>query len=114
MTAHSGAWPCDMQFFARGVFAWPTITGYRGQRPGLLGALRTHAWAARALALSGLDWPLRRLGNGSFWRWLLLHAGPSGPPAQLPDAGKVMLYFLCRKVDGAAPCGASRAGQRQC
>ena len=58
--------PCLVpQFFARGAFALPMVTGYQGPQPGFLGALRTQAWAVRALALSGLDWPIRRLSSGA-------------------------------------------------
>lgn len=55
--------PC-MQFFARGVFAWPAITGLTGQREGVTGNLRTLGWSVRALILSGLDWPLRKVTQG--------------------------------------------------
>lgn len=54
-----------MQFFARGVFAWPAITRFKGQREGIIGNLRMQGWAIRALSLSALDWPLRRITQGS-------------------------------------------------
>ena len=56
---------CVWQFFARGAFALPLVTGFQGPQPGFAGALRTQAWAVRALALSGLDWPIRRLSGGA-------------------------------------------------
>ena len=103
------------QFFARGIFAWPTVTGFRGQQPGLMGTLRTYAWAARALALSGLDWPLRRLSHGSLpCTAPALHAANQGLQALAlagSKAERVLLSVPCRQVDDAAACGASRAGQ---
>ncbi|EIE19074.1 NAD(P)-binding protein [Coccomyxa subellipsoidea C-169] len=53
-----------LQFFARGVFAWPAITAFKGQQQGVIGNLRMQGWALRALSLSALDWPLRRLTQG--------------------------------------------------
>ena len=53
------------QFFARGLFATPMIAHFRGPEDGLVGQLRMYGWAARALALSALDWPLRRVTKGS-------------------------------------------------
>ncbi|CAL8464655.1 g4190 [Coccomyxa elongata] len=68
----AGTW-----FFARGVFAWPAITGFRGQREGIIGNLRMQGWAVRALSLSALDWPLRKITQG---RWLSeTKAVPSAP-----------------------------------
>lgn len=64
-------------FFTRGVFAWPAITGFRGQREGVIGSLRMQGWAIRALTLSALDWPLRKITKG---RWLSeTKAVPSAP-----------------------------------
>lgn len=66
-----------MQFFARGVFAWPAITGFRGQQGGFIGNLRMQGWAVRALTLSALDWPLRRLTHGNnprTWTFMIFDA----------------------------------------
>ena len=52
------------QFFARGLFAKPMITHFRGPGEGLVSQLRMYGWATRALALSALDWPLRRVTKG--------------------------------------------------
>ncbi len=60
-----------MQFFARGLFALPIITHFRGPGEGLLNQLRMYGWAAKALTLSALDWPLRRVTNGSSLFWSL-------------------------------------------
>ena len=54
-----------LQFFARGLFASPIITHFRGPGKGLMDQLRMCGWAARALTLSALDWPLRRVTTGS-------------------------------------------------
>ncbi|CAL5224486.1 g7180 [Coccomyxa viridis] len=66
-------WPphMDLQqtpqwFFARGLFALPIITHFRGPGEGLLNQLRMYGWAAKALTLSALDWPLRRVTNGAW------------------------------------------------
>ena len=53
------------QFFARGLFATPMITHFRGPELGLLSQLKMYGWAARALILSALDWPTRRVTKGS-------------------------------------------------
>ena len=53
-----------LQFFARGCFAWPTITEFKGPGEGLVSRLRLMGWAMRALSLSALDWPLRHMSKG--------------------------------------------------
>lgn len=56
----------DMQFYARGMFASPAI-GWCSSRKdaGLLGQLQKGAWALSAVLHSSLDWPIRRLSQGS-------------------------------------------------
>jgi len=53
-----------VQFFARGLFATPSITHFKGPGEGVVDQLRMYGWAARALTLSALDWPLRRVSKG--------------------------------------------------
>ena len=60
-----------MQFFARGLFALPMITHFRGPGEGLLNQLRLFVWAAKALTLSALDWPVRRVTSGRRLIWSL-------------------------------------------
>lgn len=57
------------QFYARGMFASPLITSWRGtvQSPdseSLPGTLRGYVWGAVAVVHSLLDWPLRNLSGG--------------------------------------------------
>jgi WW domain-containing oxidoreductase len=54
------------QFYARGLFASPLVTSWRGvPRKGAAGdAVRGWAWGLVTLAHSLLDWPLRRLSGG--------------------------------------------------
>ncbi|KAK9809586.1 hypothetical protein WJX73_004402 [Symbiochloris irregularis] len=55
--------PC--RYYARGLFTSPLITwGRVGPARGIWGHIRTYAWAARALTLSLLDWPLRYASGG--------------------------------------------------
>ena len=58
------AW-VHMQFFARGLFATPSITHFKGPGEGVVSQLRMYGWAIRALTLSALDWPLRRVSKGA-------------------------------------------------
>lgn len=59
--------PSDLRFYARGAFAWPTVTSLRGA-PGAstspLERLREAVYAVSTLVHSGIDWPLRRLSGG--------------------------------------------------
>jgi len=54
-----------LQFYARGLFASPAITSWRGQvEPGSMAdQLRSYLWGGVAVLHSLLDWPLRNLSG---------------------------------------------------
>jgi hypothetical protein len=55
----------DLRFYAKGLFAWPTITSWRGTpRPGFADSVRGAAWGLAALLHSALDWPMRKFSGG--------------------------------------------------
>lgn len=56
--------PTLLQFYARGLFASPMITGYSQAQGGALGAIVKALWVARAGLLSAIDYPLRRITGG--------------------------------------------------
>lgn len=56
--------PMPVQFYARGLFASPMITGYNQATNGPLGAVVNALWVARAGLLSVIDYPLRRITGG--------------------------------------------------
>lgn len=59
----------DVRFYARGMFAWPTITSLRGRvlpprERGLVEKARHWAYSLSALFHSMADWPVRQLSRG--------------------------------------------------
>ncbi|PSC74044.1 short-chain dehydrogenase [Micractinium conductrix] len=56
----------DLRFYARGLFASPAVTSWRGvpRRRDTLDKIRSRLWGLTALAASLLDWPLRNLSGG--------------------------------------------------
>ena len=57
-------WPACLQFYARGLFASPLVTSWRGTpQPGLADQLWGGLWGAVTVVHSLLDWPLRNLSG---------------------------------------------------
>ncbi|KAL4459095.1 hypothetical protein ABPG75_013960 [Micractinium tetrahymenae] len=58
----------DLRFYARGLFASPAVTSWRGTpqdpAPGLLDRVRGALWGGTAVVASLLDHPLRRITGG--------------------------------------------------
>lgn len=56
----------DLRFYARGLFASPLVTSWRGRvQPGsAVDKLRGALWGGVALVCSLLDWPVRNLSGG--------------------------------------------------
>ncbi|KAL4459097.1 hypothetical protein ABPG75_013962 [Micractinium tetrahymenae] len=58
----------DLRFYARGLFASPAVTSWRGTpqdpAPGLLDRVRGALWGGTAVVASLLDYPLRRITGG--------------------------------------------------
>lgn len=61
----------DLRFYARGLFASPAVTSWRGvpqdPQPGPLDRLRGALWGGTAVLASLLDYPLRRFTGGLVW-----------------------------------------------
>ncbi|CAK0787703.1 hypothetical protein CVIRNUC_010925 [Coccomyxa viridis] len=87
-------------FFARGCFAWPSITHFEGPKEGLTGQLRLMGWAMRALSVSALDWPLRRISKGA---WCSRTSAVPSAPASYDGELAAALWDLT-----AEKCGMSR------
>ena len=56
---------CALQFYARGAFASPAIGWCCSKRTGLVGQFQRGLWAVSALVHSSVDWPVRRLSQGT-------------------------------------------------
>ncbi len=84
-----------VQFFARGLFATPSITHFKGPGEGVVDQLRMYGWAARALTLSALDWPLRRVSKGKLSPF---------PFCQCPSHAYAKQSTLCM-IDSWMPSG---------
>ncbi len=59
----------DVRFYARGMFAWPTITSLRGvvnakKERSIFEKFRQGVYGLTALVHSSADWPIRRLSGG--------------------------------------------------
>lgn len=64
----------DLRFYARGLFASPAVTSWRGtvEPSTLADQLRSYLWGGVTVVHSLLDWPLRNLSGG----WLAAETRP--------------------------------------
>lgn len=101
----------DLRFYARGLFASPAVTSWRGlpqdPQPGPLDRLRGALWGGTAVLASLLDYPLRRLTGGLVWAAAEFMAAAAAAMAGLLGRGPLRNPWGFSRAAGACRAEAS-------